>query len=145
MNNIRQITKIYRNMVLYRNHQNSGKIINYNEFETLRFINKHPNSTHKDIVSYLGVDKSLITRIIKSLIEKEYIVQHEDANDKRQKRYQISERGQALKYDEVNAELHFYQKCLESLSEDEQDIFLKLLTKVYQTSKSYRKNNFKGL
>ena len=65
---IRNLTKIVRNMMLYKNSADKNLLaLNENEFEMLRYITKREYRSLKEITDYLNVDKSLVTRMCKKI------------------------------------------------------------------------------
>lgn len=81
----RNITKIVRNMMLYKNKQNNEDL-NNNEFEFVRYTTKHKEGLSlKDIAYYLNVDKALVSRMVKKLVLEKYIILEADLNDLRKK------------------------------------------------------------
>ena len=70
----RNITKIVRNMSLYRNSIDKKLLnLNENEFEMLRFITKRDSRSFTEVTEHLNVDKGLVTRMSKKLVELGYI------------------------------------------------------------------------
>ena len=64
----RDLTKIVRNMMLYKNSVNKEKInLNETEFEMIRYISKREFRTFTEVKNYLNVDKGLVTRMSKKL------------------------------------------------------------------------------
>lgn len=142
----RNITKIVRNMMLYKNSINKEKdYFNDSEFEMLRYIVKKDGISLVDLATYLNVDKSLITRMSKKLLKLGYIEILEDTNDKRKKILVATNKAKAIKQEVANEEVIFYNACLKVLSEEELAMFDKLVNKVYLESKRLRKSGFKDV
>lgn len=81
---IRNLTKIVRNMMLYKNSADKNLLaLNENEFEMLRYITKREYRSLKEITDYLNVDKSLVTRMCKKLLKLDYITIEDDPSDSR--------------------------------------------------------------
>ncbi len=134
--------KIVRNMDLYHNKKSKQNLINKNQFESLRYISKHPGITSIEISNYLNVDKALVTRMVQKLIDLKYVSFNNDEIDKRKKRLYITENGQEIKLEEFNHEETFFNECMSVLSKEEKDNFMILLEKVYLKSKDLRKKGF---
>lgn len=142
----RNITKIVRNMILYKNSNNKEKdYFNDSEFEMLRYIVKKDGISLVDLATYLNVDKSLITRMSKKLLKLGYIEILEDTKDKRKKILVATNKAKAIKQEVANEEVIFYNACLKVLNDEELAMFDKLVNKVYLESKRLRKSGFKDV
>lgn len=142
----RGITKIVRNMFLYKNSQNKMLTnMSENEFEMLRYVTKKDYRYAYEIADYLNVDKGLVTRMSKKLQKLGYIVIENDTNDMRKKIIKATPKAFEIKSEIVDSEVLFYNKCLSVLSINEKEEFLKMLNKVYIKSKELRKNGFKDI
>lgn len=142
----RNITKIVRNMMLYKNSINKEKdYFNDSEFEMLRYIVKKDGISLVDLATYLNVDKSLITRMSKKLLKLGYIEILDDTNDKRKKILVATNKAKAIKQEVANEEVIFYNACLKVLNDEELAMFDKLVNKVYLESKRLRKSGFKDV
>ena len=132
----RMLTKIVRNMNLKKN--SLGRELNYNEEEALRFISKHDGCIANEVADYLNVDKALVTRIIKKLEEKNYIVCLV-LEDKRKKHLKITEKGLNYKWNNQTFERDYYKSLFETIDPKEQEVFFMTLEKLYLVSKQKRK------
>ncbi|MDY2888806.1 MAG: MarR family transcriptional regulator [Candidatus Caccosoma sp.] len=142
----RNITKIVRNMMLYKNSINKEKdYFNDSEFEMLRYIVKKDGISLVDLATYLNVAKSLITRMSKKLLKLGYIEILDDTKDKRKKILVATNKARAIKQEVANEEVVFYNACLKVLSDEELAMFDKLVNKVYLESKRLRKSGFKDV
>jgi len=139
----RKLTKITRNMQLYKNKVNKGKLeLNDTEFEMVRFITKRSYRSLVEVASYLNVDKSLVTRMAKKLARLGYLEIHLDEADSRKKCLVATEKAFSIKNEIASEEVKFYEACVRVLTEDELNTFDRLLDKVYEESKKLRKSNF---
>lgn len=142
----RNITKIVRNMNLYKNKVNKGKLeLNETEYEMLRYITKRDYRTCLEIAEYLNVDKGLVTRMSKKLETFGYIKIETDSSDARKKRLIALPKAFSIKNDIENEEIKFYEEALSVLSEEEKKVYLELTEKVYVKTKTLRKSGFKNL
>ncbi len=140
---VREITKVVRNMNLYKNSVNKKSMeLNETEYEMLRFITKRESRSFAEVSNYLNVDKGLVTRMSKKLSELEYVRIESDPTDSRRKMLIVTDKALKLKDEVVNEEVFFYDKCLEVLIDKEKKEFLNLVEKVYLESKKYRKNGW---
>lgn len=142
----RNITKIVRNMMLYKNKKNKGKVfLNNSEFEMVRYLTKKGELSLVDLSMYLNVDKSLVTRMSRKLLKLGYIEIINDTNDKRKKILVATKKAKEIKQEVANEEIVFYNTCLKVLSNEEATEFDKLVNKVYLESKRLRKSGFKDV
>lgn len=142
----RNITKIVRNMFLFKNSQNKTFTnLSENEFEMLRYVSKRDFRYAYEIADYLNVDKGLVTRMSKKLEKLGYIKIENDISDMRKKIIKPTAKAYEIKNDVVDSEILFYNNCLSVLSDTEKEEFLKLVDKVYIKSKELRKNGFKDI
>ena len=142
----RNITKIVRNMMLYKNKKNKGKVfLNNSEFEMVRYLTKKGGLSLVDLSMYLNVDKSLVTRMSRKLLKLGYIEIINDTNDKRKKILVATKKAKEIKQEVANEEIVFYNTCLKVLSNEETIEFDKLVNKVYLESKRLRKSGFKDV
>lgn len=140
---VREITKIVRNMTLYKNSVNKRtRELNETEYEMLRYITKRDSRSFKEVASYLNIDKALVTRMSKKLSALEYIKIEADPNDSRSKRLIACDKAFRLKDNIVGEEEFFYDKCLRALTDEEKAKLLELIEKVYLESKKFRKNGW---
>lgn len=143
---LRNLTKIVRNMSLYKNSINHSKLyLNNTEFEMIRYLSKKEQLSLVDLANYLNVDKALVTRMCKKLVKLGYIEIFNDENDKRKKILIATEKAKLIKQEYALEEENFYNACIKVLSKEEQEQFLNLLEKVYLESKKLRKTGFKTL
>ena len=142
----RNITKIVRNMMLYKNKKNKGKVfLNDSEFEMVRYLTKKGGLSLVDLSMYLNVDKSLVTRMSRKLLKLGYIEIINDTNDRRKKILVATKKAKEIKQEVANEEIVFYNTCLKVLSNEEATEFDKLVNKVYLESKRLRKSGFKDV
>lgn len=142
----RNITKIVRNMMLYKNKINKEKsFLNETEFEMVRYVTKREQRALVDVANYLNVDKGLVTRMSKKLVKLGYIEILSDEKDSRKKLLKATAKAKEIKGEVANEEIEFYNACLKVLSKEEVEQFDKLVEKVYIESKRLRKTGFEGV
>ena len=135
---LRNITKITRNMTLYKNTINRGKeYLNDTEFEMVRYVTKREKRSLVEVANYLNVDKGLVTRMYKKLVGLGYLEVKSDENDSRKKILVATPKAKEIK-DEIATEE-------KNLSLEEINQLDALIEKVYLESKKLRKNGFKGV
>ena len=142
----RNITKIVRNMMLYKNKINKEKsFLNETEFEMVRYVTKREQRALVDVANYLNVDKGLVTRMSKKLVKLGYIEILSDEKDSRKKLLKATAKAKEIKGEVANEEIEFYNACLKVLSKEEVEQFDKLVEQVYTESKRLRKTGFEGV
>ena len=143
---VRNLTKIVRNMNLYKNSISKSKYyLNETEYELIRYVSKRESRSLKEIGDYLNCDKALVTRMSKKLEKEGYLIIKNDENDSRKKNVSVTLISKNLKEEVVDEETRFYNECLKVLNEEEIKTLDILITKVYKESKRLRKSNFKDL
>lgn len=143
---LRNITKIVRNMSLYKNSVNHSKLyLNNTEFEMIRYLSKKDQLSLVDLVNYLNVDKALVTRMCQKLSKLGYIEIDNDELDKRKKVLKATDKAKLIKQEYALEEEKFYNACIKTLTKEEQEQFSNLLDKVYLESKRLRKTGFKSI
>lgn len=143
---LRNITKITRNMTLYKNSVNKGKEqLNETEFEMVRYVTKREERSLVEVASYLNVDKGLVTRMSKKLVGLGYLEIKNDPNDSRKKILTATSKAKSIKEKMATEEIDFYNACIKNLTEEEINILDSLIEKVYIESKKLRKNGFRGV
>ncbi len=143
---VRNLTKIVRNMNLYKNSISKSKYyLNETEYELIRYCSKREYRTLKEISEYLNCDKSLVTRMSKKLEKEGYLIIKGDEKDSRKKNVSVTLKSKKLKEEVVDEEERFYKQCLKVLNEDEINTLDALINKVYKESKRLRKSNFEDL
>lgn len=135
------LTKIVRNCMLYKN-RNKENVLSDSMFEIIRYTCKHPGITSKELSDYLGVDKAMVARSIKRLVELGYIETSNFESDKRKIHLNPTAKAYQEKEKTRDLELSFYHTIFENITKEEQEIFFKVLEEVYDNSKAYRKKGF---
>lgn len=143
---VRNITKIVRNMMLYKNMQNREKtFLNDTEFEMVRYLTKRKDLSLIELANYLNVDKALVTRMSKKLVSLGYIEIKDNQYDARKKVLNATQKADFIKEQIAKEEIDFYNACLKVLTESEQKNFEILIEKVYLESKRLRKTGFEDV
>jgi DNA-binding MarR family transcriptional regulator len=62
----------------------------------LHFVNRNPGIKVADLLNILKITKQSLGRVLKQLIDQEYVMQKEGANDRRQRLLYVTPRGEAL-------------------------------------------------
>lgn len=141
----REINKIIRNLNLYKNRVTSSSEINGTEFELVRYVSKRESRPMIEVAEYLNVDKALVTRMTKKLKDLGYIEILSDETDKRKKLLKATVKGHEIKDTMYNIEIKYFEYITSVLNNEQKELFLNYINKVYLKSKSFRKSGFKDI
>ena len=62
----------------------------------LHFVNRNPGMKVADLLDILNITKQSLGRVLKQLVDQDYVVQKEGAQDRRQRLLYVTEKGEAL-------------------------------------------------
>jgi DNA-binding MarR family transcriptional regulator len=62
----------------------------------LHFVSRNPGMTVQDLLDILKITKQSLGRVLKQLIDEEYVIQKEGPSDRRQRLLYVTPRGQSL-------------------------------------------------
>ena len=141
----RYITKVARAATRYANSALKKRGVGSTEYECLHVIRKNEGINQEQISEILNIDKAAVTRMITNLEKKGYAVRKKDTEDKRINKIYSTEKALSVKFDETNAESLFYEWLLEGMPQDETEIFLRVLDKLYRKSKNERVTSFSNV
>lgn len=116
------------------------------QFSILCSLNEYGTSTISQLAEYNFKDKPSTSRVIDSLLKKEFIIREPSPTDRRSSLISLSQKGQSL-YDEIGLCLQIIEeKCHEQISDEEQAITIKVLTQlremdITQTIQKLQKDN----
>ena len=98
------------------------------QFAMLCSLNEYGTSTVSQLAQYNYKDKTTVSRLLDSLIKKEFILREPSPTDRRSYLISLTAKGQEL-YDEVGLCLKIYEAEKEqSISPEEKAITIKVLT-----------------
>lgn len=121
---------ISRNMNYYTNKQFKSIDLRHKEAMTLIHIYKNEHICQDDLVKILKKEKAEIAKIIKSLINKNYVYKIKDKKDKRIHRLYLTEKFNNIKDDMVNILKQNSKILSKDLSKEELDFLFEILEKV---------------
>lgn len=116
--------------------------IGSSELELIHYVRHHPGTTQQEAANELHVEKGAVTKRVRSLVKKGYLICRQDIKDKRKHLLYPTEKAQALKQSRTSIEAAFYDWLLEDLSQEEKETFLITLDKVYAKSKKESQSHF---
>lgn len=100
------------------------------EVQTVFVLGSAEGKTMGEIAAMLGVTVSTTTTIIDRLIEKEYAFRRNGEEDRRQVLVELSEQGRAVYDQMLKKKLRNLEIIFGALSEDEWEMFRKVLNKL---------------
>lgn len=62
----------------------------------LHFVTRHPGMKVADLLEILNITKQSLARVLKQLVDEDYVLQKEGANDRRQRLLYATPKGEAL-------------------------------------------------
>ena len=100
------------------------------QFSVLCSLNEYGTSTISQLAEYNFKDKPSTSRVVDSLLKKEFILRDPSPTDRRSSLISLSKKGQSL-HDEIGLCLQIIEeKCHKEVSEEEKEITIKVLTRL---------------
>ena len=109
--------------------------IGSSELELIHYVRHHPGTTQQEAANELHGEKGAVTKRVRSLVKKGYLICRQDIKDKRKHLLYPTKKAQTLKQSRTSIEAAFYDWLLEDLNQEEKEIFLITLDKMYAKSK----------
>ena len=92
--------------------------VTFNECHILLRVEEAGDITISDIVDYLGVDKSVVSRTVDALVKKNWLLRNESLSDRRTSTVSLSDDGKIF-LKGLNSQCDdFYTPVLENISSD---------------------------
>lgn len=141
----RKITKIAREVNKFTVKTLKADGIGSGEFDVIHTIRKNPGISQSGICNILGIDKAAVARETNNLEKKGYIIKNKNEADKRGYKLYATKKAENLKTSKASIESSFYEWLLNSLEENEKEIFLNCLDKIYISCKQESKSSFHNI
>jgi DNA-binding MarR family transcriptional regulator len=93
----------------------------------LHFVGRSPGMTVAQLLDILRITKQSLSRVLKELIEKGYIIQKEGAEDRRQRLLYLSTTGDALWKKLITPQLARFRDAIEHMGEADQALYREML------------------
>ena len=93
----------------------------------LYFIGRHPGQTVGHLLSILKVTKQSISRVLKDLLEQEYVEQKSGPRDRRERRLWLTERGVKLEKELTDRQSQRFARAYRETGADAVEGFRKVL------------------
>ncbi|WP_051953611.1 MarR family winged helix-turn-helix transcriptional regulator [Methylocapsa aurea] len=83
----------------------------------LHFVNRRPGLTIAELLDILKITKQSLNRVLKELLDTDYVVSHPGANDRRQRQLFPTARGKALALDVARLQSKRFSRVFAQLPE----------------------------
>jgi DNA-binding MarR family transcriptional regulator len=93
----------------------------------LHFVGRSPGMTVAQLLDILRITKQSLSRVLKELIEKGYVIQKEGAEDRRQRLLYLSPSGDALWKKLITPQLARFHDAIKHMGEADQVLYREML------------------
>ena len=93
----------------------------------LHFVGRSPGMTVAQLLDILRITKQSLSRVLKELIEKGYIIQKEGAEDRRQRLLYLSTSGDALWKKLITPQLARFRDAIKHMGEADAELYRDML------------------
>lgn len=138
----RKITKIAREASRLTVQLMRAEGIGTAEFDFIHLVRHNPGITQAEVRERLKIDKGAAARRAASLEAKGFLVRQENPEDKRSQLLYATEKAETLKNSKAGIEAAFYTWLLQDLPETDQQEFCRILSILYERSKSESRAGF---
>ncbi|XPF94921.1 MarR family winged helix-turn-helix transcriptional regulator [Colwellia sp. RE-S-Sl-9] len=115
----------YRNAM--RTALNANELgLNYMHIKCLTFINSNEVCTANDIVTFFARDKAQIARLIKEMIDKQWLTKTVNTEDKRSQLLSLTKKGKQIVAFIVETQANVHKQMQKNISLEELESFLKI-------------------
>ena len=115
------------------------------EFRVLLYLIHHDGANQEEIADWLCVDKSVVARMVKRMVEHDYVTRSVNEQDRRAYRLFRTEKASAYQPEMVGILEEWEGIILEKVPEDERDHFSELMKGVFEhtrmTVKTFRQED----
>ena len=116
--------------------------LNAMHVKCLTFINNSQYCTANDIVSYLARDKAQIARLIKEMIDNQWLTKTTNPQDKRSQLLSLTKEGQSLAEQISATQNQVHQQIQYNLSNEEIAAFIKTAEIISSNLQEYQARNY---
>jgi DNA-binding MarR family transcriptional regulator len=96
----------------------------------LHFVNRNPGMKVAELLDILGITKQSLGRVLKQLVDEDYVVQKEGVNDRRQRLLYVTPKGEALALRLARLQSARFARALGELGPDAHALAARFLTAV---------------
>ncbi len=93
----------------------------------LHFVGRNPGMTVAQLLDILRITKQSLSRVLKELLEKGYVVQREGSEDRRQRLLYLTQAGEALWDTLITPQLARFQDAMKHMGEKDGALYQELL------------------
>ncbi|MTI43641.1 transcriptional regulator, MarR family [Roseibium hamelinense] len=93
----------------------------------LHFVDRNPGIMVTDLLSVLRITKQSLGRVLKQLVDEDFIEQKPGENDRRQRRLKTTEKGHSLAMRLASLQAGRLNQAMKNMSEDEKAVTRKFL------------------
>lgn len=141
----RRITKIAREVQAYVRIKMKLQGVGSGECDILHLVRKNPGITQGEASRILMMDKAAIARRAMNLEAKGFLRRETDEDDRRKQHLYATEKCEEVKNSKTALESEFYSWLTESIPENELEVFLSVLERLYEKSKRESREGFPHL
>ena len=128
----------YRDFVADPDHMLEGLGFGRAHHRILHFVGRDPGMTVARLLDILKITKQSLARVLKELIDKDYVFQKEGAVDRRQRLLHLTPKGEALRQALAAPQIaRFKRAAAETGSDGYHDLLLHLINPENQGSASH--------
>lgn len=98
----------------------------------LFIIERNQGINLNEIATELNIDKAMVTRGIKKLVDLGYVNKNQDENDTRAYKLTLSDKGNQILNSLRGIFKEWFDKVTHDFSDEERTIYIKLMKKVYE-------------
>ncbi len=129
------IHKVYKQYIEKIMSKQEFSRFSINHMYYLEYIYTLNNPTFSQLAEALNVSKPSVTGMIKRLSDQGYVKRMNSEHDKREFHIYLTDRGKEILNAELEVYKHFTKKISTHLSEDEVELFSKLVSKIISSIK----------
>ncbi|MBE5960863.1 MAG: MarR family transcriptional regulator [Lachnospiraceae bacterium] len=133
----RLISILYRKGLSYWGQALKEHEISSAEYPILITLNKKDGITQEEIASQFDMDKSAITRVVRSLLDKGFIEREKDEDDRRCNRIYLTKKGHASKEPILKGMKELSQIATKDVDPDEMEVVSRVLSKMVENICEY--------
>ena len=100
----------------------------------IHFVHHYPGLRVADLLSILKITKQSLARVLKQLIEQDFICQKEGSKDRRERLLFTTDKGNKLARELAEPQINRFEATMSQFSKEEQKIFEKFLFKLIRQS-----------
>ena len=123
--------RVFRNELAFEFKENKIEL-SFDQFVILHILNSDGDFIQQDLAKQLQKDKSIIVRQINSLLENQYVVRLINKDDKRIKNLILTKKGFEILNQMKGIASELSGRLLTGISDDELEIFRKVLGKIQE-------------